>query len=271
MADGVPHVVGDHHGGETVFPHDAVGKLENLGRRCGIERGGMLVEQQQPGLLKRRHQQRYRLPLAAGEKPDLRCKPILQTEIQLAELFAVHIALVAADVPAKPELFAAPVGESEILLELHIRGGAHHRVLKDAPDERRALIVRETGDVVPVDDDRTAVNRPYARHSVQKRGFSRAVAADHRDEVALLQMKIDARERPALVDRAGVERFVYAINVEHHCPIASFCPRFFARLNELMDCFCRYGTARNSATISAVKSLRSFGSSRSQRMRVMTM
>ena len=170
--------------------------------------------------------------------------------------------------PAKPELFSAPVGESEIFFKLHIRGGAHHGVLKHTPDERRALIVRESGDVIPVDDDRAAVHGPYARYRVEKRRLARAVAADHGDEIALFKMQI---ERPALVDRAGVERLIYVVYIEHHCPIASFCPRFFARLNELLDCFCRYGTARNSATISAVKSLRSFGSSRSHRMSVMTM
>ena len=263
--------MGDHHGGETVFLHDAVGKLQHLCRRRGVERGGVLVEQQQPRLLERRHQQRYRLPLSAGEQADLRCQPVLQPEIQLAQPLAVHVALLAVDVPAKPELFSAPVGESEIFFELHIRGGAHHGVLKDAPDERRALIVRETGDVVPVDDDRAAVHGPYARYRVEKRRLACAVAADHGDEIALFKMQIDARERPALVDRAGVERLVNMVDIEHHCPIASFCPRFFARLNELLDCFCKYGTARNSATISAVKSLRSFGSSRSHRMSVMTM
>ena len=173
--------------------------------------------------------------------------------------------------PAQPELFTAPVSESEVFFELHIGGGPHHGVLKYAPDERRPLIIRETGNVVPVDDDGAAVYGPHARNGVQQRGLARAVAADHRDKVALLEMKIDARKRPALVDRAGVERFVYVVDVQHHVPLASFCPRFFARLNELLDCLCRYGTARNSATITAVNNLRSFGSSRSQRMSVMTM
>lgn len=49
--DGVLHVVGDHHGGELVFAHDAVRQLEHLGRRRGVERRGVLVEQQQLRLL----------------------------------------------------------------------------------------------------------------------------------------------------------------------------------------------------------------------------
>ena len=72
MHDGVFHVVGNHHGGELILAHDAVRQLEHLGRRRGVERRGVLVEQEQLRLLQGGHEQRQRLALAAGEQADLR-------------------------------------------------------------------------------------------------------------------------------------------------------------------------------------------------------
>ena len=93
MGDGVLHVVGHHQGGEAAFFHKAVGKRQYLGGGFGIQRRGMLIQQQQPGALHGRHQQGKRLPLPAGKQADLGGKTLLQPQVQFgkkpAELFPV--------------------------------------------------------------------------------------------------------------------------------------------------------------------------------------
>ena len=61
---------------------DLLGELEHLGCGLGVERGGVLVEEQQLGLHQRGHQQRKRLALAAGEQAGLGGEPVFKAEVQ---------------------------------------------------------------------------------------------------------------------------------------------------------------------------------------------
>jgi len=135
--------------------------------------------------------------LNARQQTDLGGHPVFQSQIKNPQLLLIELPVRLGDTGPEGSGLAPACRQRKVFLDLHSCGSAHHGVLKHAPDERRALIVRETGDVVPVDDDRAAVHGPYARYRVEKRRLACAVAADHGDEIALFKMQIDARERPA--------------------------------------------------------------------------
>ena len=67
--------------------------LQHLGCGLGVQRGGVLVQQQQLGLLERGHQQGQRLTLAAGQQADLGSHALLQPQIQHLQQLAVFVAL----------------------------------------------------------------------------------------------------------------------------------------------------------------------------------
>ena len=83
--DGIAHIVGDHQRGQVVLPDQAVRDIHDPLGRLGIQGSGVLVQQQQLGLLQGGHQQRQRLPLSAGEGAHLGGQAILQTQTQLPQ------------------------------------------------------------------------------------------------------------------------------------------------------------------------------------------
>ena len=58
--------------------HHVVRDDHDLLGRPRIERGGVLVEQQEVGSRDRRHEQRHRLPLAAGQRAHRRLQTALE-------------------------------------------------------------------------------------------------------------------------------------------------------------------------------------------------
>ena len=117
---------------------------------------------------------------------------------------------------------AAAAGQRQIFFNLHGGGGAGHRILEYAADVLGPLVLRQAGDINAVNDDLAAVHRPDTGHCVQRGGFAGAVAADHGDEVALIQMEGDAPERTFFVDRARVKGFVNVLNVKHWSALPSW-------------------------------------------------
>mgnify|MGYP000982727252 CR=1 FL=1 len=83
--DGIAHIVGDHQRGQVVLPDQAVRDIHDPLGRLGIQRRGVLVQQQQLGLLQGGHQQRQRLTLSAGEGAYLGGQAVLQTQTQLPQ------------------------------------------------------------------------------------------------------------------------------------------------------------------------------------------
>ena len=133
----------------------------------------------------------------------------------------VLLALALCQLPAQPASLPAPSGEGQILLKLHVRRGAHHRVLEHAADEKGALVLGQRGDVGPVEHDPPLVHGPDARDGVEQGGFSRAVAADDGDEIAGVQMQAQARQRLLLIDGAGIEGLADAAYVKHSARLPS--------------------------------------------------
>ena len=159
----------------------------------------MLVQQQELGLFEGRHQQRDSLALTAGEQTDLAGHTVFQPQIQRFEQLVVFVVLLLRDADLE-RAGKTPAGrQGQVLVDLHRRGGAHHRV----------------------NNDFAHIHRPDARDGVQHRGFARAVAADDRDKVAVLQRQIQSLQGDLLIDGSCIEGLVYILDLKH-CPCLPF-------------------------------------------------
>ena len=72
--------MGYHERRQLIVAYDLIGKLKNLFGRSGVESRSVLVQKQQLRGLKRSHEQRQRLALAAGEQTDLGGESVLKAE-----------------------------------------------------------------------------------------------------------------------------------------------------------------------------------------------
>jgi hypothetical protein len=64
------HVVRDHQAADISLGNDFFRECQHLIGCAGVERGGMLIQEQKLRRYDRRHQKRQRLALSSGEKPD---------------------------------------------------------------------------------------------------------------------------------------------------------------------------------------------------------
>ena len=227
----VLHVVRDHERGQIVARDDFLGNLKHLVRRLGVERRGVLVQQQKVGLLQRRHQKRQRLTLAAGQQADLAGHAVLEAKAERCELFPINLALLVGDAVAQAAPLAAAIGEREVFLDAHSGGSAHHRVLKHAAKEARALMLWQSGQTKAVEANEARIHRIHTRNQVERGGLARAVAADDRDEIAVFQRQVETVDRTLFVDRARVERLIDALQFKH-------CPRLPSHLRLLWRLPC---------------------------------
>ena len=181
----------------------------------------MLVQQQELGLFEGRHQQRDSLALTAGEQTDLAGHTVFQPQIQRFEQLVVFVVLLLRDADFE-RAGKTPAGrQGQVLVDLHRRGGAHHRVLEHAANVLGTLVLGQAGHILPVNNDFAHIHRPDARDGVQHRGFARAVAADDRDKVAVLQRQIQSLQGDLLIDGSCIEGLVYILDLKH-CPYLPF-------------------------------------------------
>ena len=76
---GIAEVMSDHNGGHFLLFHDLVGEFHDDLRGLGIQRCGMLIQDQEINRCHGRHEQCQRLSLSSGEGTDLHTHLILQT------------------------------------------------------------------------------------------------------------------------------------------------------------------------------------------------
>ncbi|MPM38180.1 hypothetical protein SDC9_84807 [bioreactor metagenome] len=189
----------------------------------------MLVQQQQLGTLQRGHQQGECLALSAGQEADLAGEPGLKAQIQGFEQLHIAAPLFGGDAPPQSPGLAPAQGEGEIFLNAHVGGGAQHGVLKHPADVFGPAMLRQAGNVHPVDGDGPGIHAVYSGHAVEQRGLACAVAADDGDEVPRLQVQSHTPQRRLFVDGARVEGFKNAIDMQHAMPspfpeILPICP-----------------------------------------------
>ena len=212
----------NHQAGDVPLGDDAFGQLQNLIRRDGIERGGVLVEQQELRRDHRGHQQCERLSLSTGEQADRGFHPVLQPHVQRAELFAEKLAVLSVDAAEQRMLVRrAQIRDGEVLLDGHMRRRALERILKQMADAAAALVVRKEGKIDAVERDKAAVHEKGAGNGVEQRGFARAVGADDRGKFPIGQRETQILNGFLLVDGSGVERFGNVADFKHRQSLPS--------------------------------------------------
>src|SRR5690606_20778513 len=85
---------------------------------------------------------------------------------------------------AKTATLSAAIRQGEIFFDGEIFAGAGHGVLKNPRDALGTFPDRLGRDILAVNGDGTAVYGQITGYGVQKRGFSRAVGSDHRNELS---------------------------------------------------------------------------------------
>src|SRR4051794_30636993 len=148
-------------------------RLDLLDHR-GLEALGRLVEEQELGLLDQGAGDRELLLLAAGQNASLppgdRFERWKIIEYKLRHLCVRH--------PFAEQCQLDVLGDRDVGNDLP---GLRHV----ADPETRALVGLHRSDVAPVELDRPALRRIDARYAPEERRLARAVAAEHRDELAI--------------------------------------------------------------------------------------
>ncbi|CAM2156867.1 hypothetical protein PT2222_30177 [Paraburkholderia tropica] len=209
------HAVRDHHRREFRFFDDARREFEHERGGLRIERGRVLVEQQNARWLQRRHQQTHGLALAAREQPDAVGQTIFQAQIQQPQLVAKQLAILLFQRRTEAAPLAARHRERHVLLDRERLAGARHRVLKHACDQMRAVPGLLLRDVLAVDRDRAFVDHLVAADRIEEGRFARAVRADHSHELAGRNLEREPAQRARLDRRAGIESESKVLCAEH--------------------------------------------------------
>ena len=238
------HIMRHHQARQLLFRRDARGHGKDLLCRTGVERCGMLVEQQELRSGDRRHQKRQRLPLTAGQEPHRLPQPIFQAHIQLAQLRAEALAVPAADMPQPA---AAAGRQRQVFFDRHPRCAAAHRILKQTADDLRPPIFRQERHILSVQQDLAAVRQKAAADGAEQRGFSRAVCADDRDKISVRHAERQLVQGALLVDRSGIEGLGDVLQLQHVSQPAFLC----MRRRRTGSCVLRYGIEIASTTMTA--------------------
>src|SRR5699024_8161705 len=216
--DRLLHIVGDHEGGEPLARDDLVRQVTHERRPLGVERRGVLIEQEDLGVREARHEQRERLALAAGEQAHPGPQAVLEPEIQRAQLLDEPGPAGLCHSPPEPAGLPAPEREGEVLLDGQIRGRARERVLEHPAHVAGALELLEALHRLAVDGDRARIHPEPAGDGIEQGRLPRPVGTDDRDEIPGLQVQAQVDERLAFVDRAGKERPGDVVDAQHHAP-----------------------------------------------------
>ena len=185
------HIVGHHQAGDLFLGHDALGQRQHLFGGGGVQRGGVLVQQQQLGGDKGSHKQGKRLPLTAGEQPHRLLHAVLQLHVQQSKLFAEERLILAGDTGEDGVGRGAcpQVGQCQIFLNGHVGRGTLERVLEQMPDDLAALVLRRKGDVLPAQQNAALVGDKAAGDGVEQGRFARAVGAHDGGKVSGLHLQ----------------------------------------------------------------------------------
>lgn len=161
------------------------------------------------------HQQGQRLTLAARQQSRLRGEPILQPQLKLGELLGEELLLVLGHSPAEPTGVATLVRERHVLLDGQIRARPRHWVLEHPADDLGPHMVTLLGHLGVIDPDTPLVRCHLSRNGVEHRRLARTIGADDRDELAMVEVQIDAPKRSAFIDSVGEKGLVDPVYVEH--------------------------------------------------------
>src|SRR5450759_3666548 len=249
VAQGQLHVVRDHQRGEAALGDDRRRELHDRRRDLGVERGRVLVEEQQTGFGDGGHEQRHRLALPPGELVDARRQAVLEAHAEPRELRAHDLPAAVRDAGPQTAATRAQQRDREVLLDGHGGGGAGARILEDPADHAAAHVFGLPGHLATAEHDLAAADGERAGHGVQQGRLARAVGADDADELSGRRLEVDAVQGYDLVGGAGEEDLAQ--------------PAYFESGRGAHDRTTlrrTVGTESATTTSAAVSSLRSVGS-----------
>ena len=211
------HIVGHHQAGDLFLGYDALGQCQHLFGGGGVQRGSVLVQQQELRGDKGSHKQSKRLSLPAGEQPYRLLHAILQSHVQQGKLFAEERLILAGDAgedgigrSACPQ-----VSQRQIFLNGHVGRSALERVLKQMPDDLAALVLRRKGHVLPAQQNAALVGDKAAGDGVEQGGFARAVGTHDGGKISGFHLQAHPIQRHLFVDGAGVKGLVQVVQLQH--------------------------------------------------------
>ena len=125
------------------------------------------------------------------------------------------LALGSRDPPSETAEFSSARGECKVFIYLHGRRSTEHGVLKNAADINGALVFRQAGNILPVDEYLSRIHAVSACNSIKHGGFSRSVAADDGYEFAVLDREIKPAKRVLCINGTGIKGEVYVMKLNH--------------------------------------------------------
>ena len=173
-----------------------------------------LVEQQQPRPAHQRARDRQHLLLAARQRAAALRRAFLEAREHREDAFEILVEM-----------------REVVDRRAHLQILEHGHAREDAPSFRRLrdrqprdLMRRQVGDVAPVEDDRAAPCARAAEDRHHRRRLAGAVGADQRDDLAFVDVDVDALQRlnlavegldaahrqQRLADRSGAARLWHA-------------------------------------------------------------
>ena len=109
-------------------------------------------------------------------------------------------------------------GERKVFFNRHMRGRAAQRILEHTANRLGALVVRQEGNVLPIQRDGAGIGDELARNGVEQCRLARAVGSDNRGKVTVIQVEIHTFQRGFFIDRAGVEGLADILQIKHGGP-----------------------------------------------------
>ena len=204
--------MGHHHGSDLSLLHHLLGDLQHLFRRCRIQSGGVFIQKEEPGRIHCGHKEGQGLTLSAGKQPHILAHPVLQSHIQLGQLFPESLPVHFAHM-GKPA--AASRRHSKVLLNGHVGGAAPHGVLKKAANVSGPLVGGHKGHVPTIQFNGSGVCIEIPGNGIKKGRFSRPIGADNGHEITRVQMERQIGKDLLLIYSPRVEGHRDMRNVQH--------------------------------------------------------
>ena len=223
----VSQVMGHHQRGQSLLPHQPAGQLHDDLRGLGVQRRGVLVQNEELNGGERTHQKGQRLPLPAGERAHGDIELVLQPQPQRAQqLFIIgNAAAVHAGGNVVGTVFV--VGHGHVFKQGHRAAGAHGGVLVHTANVAVALVLAHFGNIAAAHENAALVHGDGAADQVEHAGFAAAVGANDADELPVRDGQAEMAEQAVFVHRSGGIDLAYITKLKHgispsscaHCPV----------------------------------------------------
>ena len=204
-----------HHCRQVLFLHHLIRQFHDDIRRFGVKCSGVFIQNQKFNRSQRCHNQRCRLSLSAGKRPQLDIHFIFQTQPQNGKLFLIEIFSCLIHTPAQTEGLALIIRQRHILKHCQIWTGACRRVLIDTPNGAISLKILHFCNILAANQHLSFLNGDAAADDIQHGGFARSITADNRNKFAVVHSQIKILKQQCFGNGAGIIDFFDMLQFKH--------------------------------------------------------